>query len=256
MLDSRAIIGSNVKLGSNVRVGAYAIIKEGVEIGDNTSIGSHTVIHSNTIIGRNNRIHESATLGGDPQSINYQSEPTFLRIGDNNTIREYVTISRGTATGDATTHVGDRNFIMAYSHIAHDCQVNNDCVLTNSTSLAGFVEVGNCAFLGGFTLVHQHCRIGAYCMTGINSILRQDVPPFMTINGNPAKVISLNIRGLKRRNFSTETIDALKKVFRLYFRQNKQVDDILSVVDETTRTNPQVCQLLDFIRSTQRGVLR
>ena len=256
MVDPRAILGSNVKLGKNVKIDAYAIVKDDTEIGDNTWIGSHAVIHSNTVIGRNNQINESAVLGGDPQSIRYFDDPTYLRIGDDNKIREFVTINRGTAVDQATTRIGDRNFILAYSHIAHDCQVGNDCVFTNGTNLAGFVEVGDCAYLGGFTLVHQYCRIGSYCMTGINSVLRQDVPPYVTVNGNPAGVVNLNKTGLKRRQFPSQSIAALKKVYRLYFRQKKRVDDILLEIDDITRNDSHVQHLIEFIRTTKRGVLR
>ena len=217
MISSNAIVSAGAKIGNHVKVDPFAVVEDNVEIGDNCWIGSHSVIRSHSVIGANNRIHEHVVLGGDPQSVLYKGESTTLVIGDNNTIREFVTISRGTMQGHGTTTVGNENDVMAYCHIAHDCIITNHCTFANGTSMAGHVTVDDYAVLGGFTMIHQHCRIGTSCMTGINSVLRQDVPPYVMVNGNPASVAALNSRGLKRRQFNDESMAALKKVFHLYF---------------------------------------
>ena len=173
MIHPTAIVAEDVVLGENVRIDAYAVVQSQVKIGSNTRIGSHAVICSHTSVGCNNHVHEFAVLGGDPQSIHYRGEATKLRVGNHNTIREFVTISRGTVIDAQTTRIADHNMIMAYSHVAHDCQIGSHCVFANGTNLAGHVTVGDYAFLGGFTLVHQNCRIGAHCMTGISTIIRQ-----------------------------------------------------------------------------------
>ena len=255
MIDPTAVVSPDAKLGENVRIDSYAIVEGDVEIGSGSWLGNHSVIRSHTRLGCDNRIHEFTVLGGEPQSIHYHGEPTRLEIGDRNSIREMVTIHRGTVPGQVT-RLGDDNIIMAYSHIAHDCQVGNFCVFANGTNLAGHVIVGDYAFTGGFTLVHQNCRIGAHCMTGINTILRKDAPPYMMVNGNPARMKSVNSRGIRRRGFDSQTISALKVVFGLFCLQNLTLEETLAELDEKTKDNQYVQNFLEFLRTSERGVVK
>ncbi|MDE0308835.1 MAG: acyl-ACP--UDP-N-acetylglucosamine O-acyltransferase [Acidiferrobacterales bacterium] len=256
MIDPTALVASDVRIGDNVRIDAYATVEDDVEIGNNSHIGSHSVIRSHTRMGEGNRVHEFAVIGGEPQSVHYQGEATGLRIGDNNTIREFVTISRGTASDRGVTTIGDDNYLMAYVHVGHDCDIGNNCVFVNGTNIAGHVCVGDYAFLSGFTMIHQSCRIGTHCMTGINTILRQDVAPFVTVNGNPARSIAINSRGLSRRGFSQQSISALSKVFKLFFRKNVKLEKLPEALDAGTREDACVRVLLEFLGSTERGVVR
>ncbi len=256
MISPQAIISASAEIGQNVAIGSFSIIEDNAILGDGCQIGSHSIIRRHSQLGVNNRVAEHSVIGGDPQSIHYEGEPTTLVIGDNNTIGEFVTISRGTAQGGGTTTVGSGNVIMAYCHIAHDCVIADYCTFVNGTNIAGHTVVGEFAFIGGFTMIHQHCRIGSLCMTGINTVLRKDVAPFVTVNGNPATAISLNSVGLRRRNFDEETRAALRKVFGLYFRQRKSAKELESLLDRKTAENTRVKQLIEFLLSTQRGVVR
>ena len=255
MIDPTAVVSPHAKLGENVRIDPYAVVESDVEIGDDCWLGNHSVVRSHTKIGHSNRIHEFAVLGGEPQSIHYRGEPTRLEIGDRNSIREMVTLNRGTEPG-AVTRIGSDNIIMAYTHIAHDCQIGDHCIFANGTNLAGKVSVGDHAFTGGFTLVHQNCRLGAHCMTGINTVLRQDVPPFMMVNGNPAHTKSVNVRGIRRRGFDSATISALKRVFELYFLQNMSLNELLASLEEEVKQHHNVQQFIEFLQSSERGVVR
>ncbi len=256
MIDPTALVASDVKIGDNVRIDAYVTVEDDVEIGDNSHIGSHSVIRSHTRIGEGNRIHEFAVIGGEPQSIHYRGEVTRLKIGNNNIIREFVTINRGTAQDRGITTVGNDNYFMAYVHVGHDCDIGSNCVLVNGTNIAGHVTVGHYAFLSGFTMIHQSCRIGAHCMTGINTVLRQDVAPFVTVSGNPARSVAINSRGLSRRGISQQSISALNRVFKLFFRKNANLDKLLETLDKETSEDDCVQILLDFLNSTERGVVR
>ncbi len=255
MIDANAVVSPCAKLGKNIRIDPYAIVEADVVIGDDCWLGNHAVVRSHTTLGDGNRIHEFAVLGGEPQSIHYRDEPTRLEIGNRNSIREMVTLNRGTEPG-AVTRIGDDNVIMAYSHVAHDCQVGDHCVFANGTHLAGHVSVGDYSFTGGFTLVHQNCRLGMHCMTGINTVLRQDVPPYMMVNGNPAQIKSVNVRGIRRRGFDSTAISALKRVFELYFFQHLTLEETLTKLDEDTLQNPSVQHLIIFLQSSKRGVVR
>ena len=256
MIDSTALVASNVKIGKNVRIDACVTVEDDVEIGSNTHIGSHSVIRSHTTIGENNRIHEFAVVGGEPQSIHYRGEETRLEIGNNNTIREFVTINRGTVQDRGITTIGNENYLMAYVHVGHDCEIGNHCIFVNGTNIAGHVSVGDYAFLSGFTMIHQNCRIGTHCMSGINTVLRQDVAPFVTVSGNPARAVSINSRGLSRRGITKQTIAALNKVFKLFFRQKIKLDDLRQMLDDDSCKDACVQTLLDFLQSTERGVVR
>ncbi len=256
MIDPTALVATNVRLGRDVTIEAYARVEDDVEIGDQSHIGSHAIVRSHTTIGSGNRIHEFAVIGGEPQSIHYKGEPTSLRIGNNNIIREFVTINRGTASDRGVTVIGNDNFLMAYVHVGHDCRIGDHCVLVNGTNVAGHVTMGDYAFLSGFTMIHQNCRIGEHCMSGINTVLRQDVAPFVTVSGNPARAVSINSRGLSRRGFSKQTIQALKKVFKLYFRQEMKLECLSSELPEEIASEPCVERLIGFLKTTERGVVR
>lgn len=256
MIDARAIVAKTAQLGDNVIVGPYAVIEDHVEIGSNTKIGSHTVIHSFTTIGCDNQISEFVSLGGAPQSIHYKNTPSRLAIGDNNVVREFVTMHRGAGDESSVTRIGNNNFIMAYAHIAHDCSVGDQSIFANNASLAGYVEVGDCVFLGGFTLIHQHCRIGPYSITGINTVCRQDVAPFVVVAGNPPTVSGMNTRGLKKRNFSQQSISALKKVYQFYFRQRMNIEATQQQLEKSGLLDENTQQFMSFVSTSERGVIR
>ena len=213
-----AIVDAGAELAAGVTVGPYAVIGAGVQLGQGTTVGAHAVIDGPTRIGRDNRIFAHACLGGAPQDMKYRGEPTELEIGDRNTIREFCTFNRGTAQDAGVTRVGNDNWIMAYVHIAHDVQVGNRTILANNATLAGHVHIGDWVIVGGLTGVHQFCKIGAHAMTGFQSHVSQDVPPFMMVSGNPLGVHGFNVEGLRRRGFSRERIAQVRQMHRLLYR--------------------------------------
>ncbi len=256
MIHPQAIVHSAAKLGANVHVGPFSVIGEGVEIGDNTWIGPHVVISGPTRIGCDNRIYQFVSLGEAPQHLGYNGEPTRLEIGDRNVIREYCTFNRATAAGGGVTKIGDDNFIMAYCHVAHDCIVGSKTIFANSSSLAGHVQVGDCAVLGGFTMVHQFCRIGAYCMTAVNTVTFKDVPPYLMVGGNTAIPHGLNLRGLKRHGFSDEAIEALKRSYRSVYRSDNLLAEALAELEPLAQEFPEVRFFTQFIAESERGIVR
>jgi UDP-N-acetylglucosamine acyltransferase len=250
-----AIVASTVELGRNVIIGAYSVIDGQVTIGDDTQIGTYVRIQGPTVIGRDNVISSFSAIGCDPQDKKYAGEESFLKIGDGNAIREYVTIARGTAQGGLMTKIGSYNLLMAYVHIAHDCFIGDNNILANGSSLAGHVHLGDFIGMGGFTAVHQFTHVGSYAFCAGGSIITKDVPPFTLISGHPAKLIGLNLEGLKRHGFSVEQRLELKKIFRQLFRQSKNiVDDAITYAQETTSPFAQL--LLQFIIQSQRGITR
>lgn len=256
MIHPQAIIDPAARVGANVHVGPFSIIDAGVEIGDGTWIGPHVVINGPTKIGKQNKIFQFASLGEAPQDLKYAGEPTRLEIGDRNIVREYCTFSRGTVPGGGLTRIGDDNLFMAYVHVAHDCRVGNKTIFSNNASLAGHVFVGDYATLGGFTGVHQFCRVGEHCMTGIATITFKDIPPYMLVSGNTAKPYGLNLRGLKRRGFSDEAIDALRGAYKLIYRSGLTLDQALDRLGEIADEYQEVKHLADFIRQSERGIVR
>ncbi|MEP7280838.1 MAG: acyl-ACP--UDP-N-acetylglucosamine O-acyltransferase [Rubrivivax sp.] len=214
-----AIVDPAADLAPDVVVGAYAVIGAGVSIGPGSSVGPHAVIDGPTTIGRDNRIHAHAVLGGAPQDMKYAGEATALVIGDRNTVREFCTFNRGTVQDGGVTRVGDDNWIMAYVHLAHDVQLGHHTILANNATLAGHVHVGDWAIVGGLTGIHQFCHVGAHAMTGFQSHVAQDVPPFMTVAGNPLAVLGVNVEGLRRRGFSRERIAQVRQMYRLLYRE-------------------------------------
>jgi UDP-N-acetylglucosamine acyltransferase len=250
-----AIVDPGAKIGKDVQVGAFSIIGAGVEIGNGTWIGPHVVINGPTRIGSENRIYQFSSLGEGPQHLGYKGEPTWLEIGDRNIIREYCTLNRGTVGGGGVTRLGHGNFIMAYCHIAHDCQVGNRTIFANGTSLAGHVRVEDQVIFGGFTMIHQFCRVGAHAMTGISTVTFKDIPPYLLVAGNTAIPHGLNVRGLKRRNFSEQSIEALRQAYKLVYKSGLRLSEATEQLAQAA-TNPEVRHFLDFIKQSERGIVR
>jgi UDP-N-acetylglucosamine acyltransferase len=256
MIHPTAIVHPGAKLGRDVSVGAYSIIGEHVEIGEGTSIGPHVLIEGRTRVGAQNRIFAFSSLGGTPQDKKYGGEPTALEIGDRNTIREYCTFNCGTAQDAGTTRIGNDNWIMAYVHIAHDCQVGNHTVFANVATLAGHVHVGDYAILGGFTGAHQFVSIGAHSITGVATVLLQDLPPYVMAAGNTAKPFGINSEGLKRRGFSAEKIAAVKKAYKTLYRGGLTLEDARKKIAAEVAGCPELQLLLDFLERSRRGIIR
>jgi len=251
-----AIVAPEAKLAAGVSVGPYSIIGPEVEVGEGTRIASHVVIEGRTRIGRANRIFQFASIGAEPQDKKYRGEPTAVEIGDGNTIREYVTINRGTAQDAGATRVGDDNWIMAYVHFAHDCQVGSHVIVANACELAGHVHVGDWAILGATTLVHQFVHIGAHSFTGMGTYLPQDLPPYVTVAGNPAKPYGINSEGLKRRGFAPATINEIKRAYRTLYRSKLPLEEARSQLQAQAATCAEIAPLVAFLASSTRGLLR
>ncbi len=251
-----ALIHPNARLADDVEVGAYSIIGEHVEIGSGTHIGPHVVIGGHTRIGKNNRIFQFSSLGEIPQDKKYAGEPTRLEIGDHNTIREFCTFNLGTAQDVGVTRVGNHNWIMAYVHLAHDCQIGNHTIFANNAQLAGHVLVEDYAILGGFTGVHQFCKIGAHVMTGVGSVLLKDVPPYVTASGDPAAPHGINSEGLKRRGFSSSAIMAIKRAYKTLYKSGLTLEQAKDAILEQAAEYPQLNALADFLSRSQRGIIR
>jgi len=256
MIHPTAIVHPRAHLGAGVTIGPYSIIEEHVEIGEGTQVGPHVVIKGHTRIGRNNHIYQFCSLGEVPQDKKYAGEPTRLEIGDGNTIREFCSFNVGTAQDVGVTRLGDDNWIMAYVHIAHDCQVGNHTIFANNATLAGHVLVGDHAILGGFTGVHQFCRVGAHSFCGVGTVLVQDLPPFVVCDGNKAKPHGINSEGLKRRGFSAEGIAAIKRAYKTLFRQELSFDEARTQITEAVKLAPELQLLVDFLAQPGRGIIR
>jgi len=255
-----AIVDPGAELAASVSVGPYAVVGAQVRIDEGTHIGAHCIIEGPTTLGRDNRIHAHAALGLAPQDKKYRGEPTELRIGNGNTIFQFTTLSRGTAQDGSVTQVGDDNWIMAYVHIAHDVQLGSHTVLANNATLAGHVQVGDWAIIGGLTGVHQFCKIGAHVMTGFQSHVSQDVPPFMTVSGNPLTIHGVNLEGLRRREFSRERLALIRQMHKLLYREGLTLDKSREAIATLTGTvdggDADVQALLGFIAASTRGIVR
>ena len=251
-----AIVDRAAKLGKGVSVGPYSVIGPKVEVGEGTWIGAHVVLDGRIKIGRNNKIFHFASLGAPPQDKKYGGEDTAAEIGDGNTIREYVTINRGTAQDIGTTRVGNDNWIMAYVHLAHDCQIGNKTIFANACQLAGHVTVGDWAIFGATTLVHQFVHIGAHAFTGMGTYLPQDLPPYVTAAGNMAKPYGINSEGLKRRDFSPEAIAGLKRAYRTLYRSGLGLDEAKAELRAQVAACPPVKEIVEFLDRSKRGIIR
>ncbi|MCK0505806.1 acyl-ACP--UDP-N-acetylglucosamine O-acyltransferase [Aromatoleum anaerobium] len=256
MIHPTAIVHPGAALGANVAVGPYSIIGEHVEIGDNTRIGPHVVIEGRTRIGRDNEIFQFCSIGAAPQDKKYDDEPTRLEIGDRNTIREFCSFNVGTSQDAGVTRVGSDNWVMAYVHIAHDCEVGDHTIFANNATLAGHVHVGDWAILGGFTGVHQFVRVGAHSFCGVGTVLLQDLPPFVTVAGNPAKPHGINSEGLRRRGFSAAGIAAIKRAYRALYRSGLSFDEARTRIGEIAADHSEVAPFGAFLSASARGVVR
>jgi UDP-N-acetylglucosamine acyltransferase len=251
-----AIVHPGAKLGQGVFIGAYTLVGEHVAIGDNTWIGPHVVINGHTKIGRDNRIFQFNSIGEMPQDKKYANEPTRLEIGDRNTIREFCTFNCGTAQDVGVTRLGDDNWIMAYVHVAHDCQVGDNTIFANNAQIAGHVHVGDWAILGGFTVVHQFVRIGAHSITAMGTILLQDLPPFVTASGNTATPHGINSEGLKRRGFSADGIAAIKRAYKTLYKSGLPLAEAQAAIAAEAAGVPELAALSEFIATPGRGLIR
>ncbi len=256
MIHATAIISDKAKIADDVEVGPYSVIGDHVEIGSGTKIDSHVVINGPTIIGKDNHIYQFASIGDDPQDKKYKDEPTRLIVGDRNTIREFCTISRGTTQDIGETLLGDDNWIMAYCHIAHDCVVGNKTILANNTTLAGHVHIGDWVICGGFSGVHQFCKVGAHAFLGMYAGANRDVPAYTLVSGQPAIPKGINSEGLKRRDFSSAQIRNIKNAYRLVYRKGLKLEEAIVEIEAVVAEQPELLPFLESLRSTERGIVR
>ena len=256
MIDPTAVIDPGAEIAGNVTIGPYSVIGANVAIDAGTRIGPHVVINGHTRIGRDNTVYQFASIGEDPQDKKYNGEPTRLEIGDRNTIREFVTINRGTVQDEGVTRLGDDNWIMAYVHIAHDCQVGNQTIFANNASLAGHVTIGDYVILGGFTLVYQYCSLGTQSLTAYGSGISMDVPPYVTVGGSPARPHGLNMEGLRRRGFPEETRKVLKQAYKTLYRENRSLQDAIAELKGRMDECAELEVLVSFLETCKRGIVR
>ena len=256
MIHSQAIVDPSARLADDVTVGPWSLIGPDVEIGPGTIIESHVVIRGPTRIGAGNHIYQFSSIGEATPDLKYRDEPTRLVIGDNNTIRESVTIHRGTVQDRSETTIGNDNLFMAYVHIGHDSVIGNHTVLVNNSALAGHVHIGDWAILSGYTLVHQFCKIGPHSFAGMGTAIGKDVPAYITVSGSPAEAKTINIEGLRRRGFSADAIRQLRRAFKIVYRQGLTMDIALQRLETMLRETPEVQVLIDSIRASERGIVR
>ena len=256
MIDERAVVSPRARVHEEASVGPFCIIGDDVEIGRGTRIEPHVVIRGPTTIGEDNRIFQFASIGDEPQDKKYAGEPTRLVIGHRNTIREYTTISRGTIQDRGATEIGDDNWIMAYTHIAHDCVVGSHTIFANAASLAGHVHVGDHAILGGFSGVHQFCRIGAHAFLGMYSHVTMDVPAYVVATGSPGEPRGINIEGLKRRGFSADQLRNLRDAFRIVYRQGLKLEEAIEALAARADEQGELEPLIESLRNGTRGIIR
>jgi len=256
MIHATAIIDPKAELDSNVNIGPYAIIEKNVAIGSGTTVGSHVVIQPYVTIEQDCRIFQYAAIGAPPQSLKFKGEKTYVKIGRGSIVREFVTIHRGTEFGGGLTEVGEENFLMAYTHIAHDCITGKKVIFANNATLAGHIVVGDNATIGGLVAIHQFVRIGDYAYVGGKSAVVKDIPPYVIASGDRAKLHGLNSVGLKRHGFSQETLSLLKKAYRIIFRIGITLNEAIERVKAEVEQVPEVVNLIDFIKSSRRGITR
>lgn len=256
MIDPRAIIDPRAKLADDVEVGPWSIVGPDVEIGQGCVIASHVVLKGPTVMGANNKIFQFSSVGEDTPDLKYKGESTRLVIGDNNVIREGVTIHRGTVQDRSETTIGNDNLFMAYSHVGHDSVIGNHTILVNNAALAGHVHVGDWAILAGYVLVHQFCQVGAHSFSGYGSQIGKDVPAYMTVNGQPAEAKTVNTEGLKRRGFSTEAITAIRRAYKVIYRQGLTTAAALEKLREMYQQHPEIGLLIESLENSTRGIVR
>lgn len=256
LIDPRAIVDPAARLAPDVQVGPWTIIGPDVEIGEGTVIASHVVLKGPTKIGRNNKIYQFSSVGEDTPDLKYAGEPTRLVIGDNNVIREGVTIHRGTVQDRGETTIGNNNLLMAYVHVGHDSVIGNHCILVNNTALAGHVHVDDWAILSGFTLVHQYCHIGAHSFSAMGTAIGKDIPAFVTVAGNPAEARTMNFEGMRRRGISEAAMQSLRRAYKIVYRNGLTVDEALSQLEESAASFAEVELFCTSIRNSTRGIIR
>ena len=256
MIHSSSIIDPSAKIADDVEIGPFCLVGADVEIGSGTRIESHVILKGPMKIGERNHIFQFSTLGDGSPDKKYKNEPTTLVIGNDNIIREGVTIHRGTIQDRGETLIGDRNLIMAYSHIAHDCVLGNDIVLTNQAALAGSVHVGDGAILGGYAIVHQFCSLGSYSFCAMGSAVNKDIPAYVKVRGNPAKPFGINVTGIKRLGYSKDSIEALRSAYRSIYRKKLTVDEAIEELKELRKEHQEVDLFLNSIEKSTRGISR
>lgn len=255
-IDPRAVIDPSAKLADGVEVGAFTVIGANVEIGPGCWIGPHAVIQGPTRIGARNRIFQFASLGDAPQDKKYKGEPTRLEIGDDNVFREFVTVNRGTTHDEGITRIGSDNLFMAYSHVAHDCIIRKNAVIANAVNIAGHVHIDEHAVIGGVVAIHQFSRIGKHSMVAGGCMIRKDVPPYVLAGRDPISYVGVNHRGLKRRGFSSESIREIQEIYRSIFLSSNNISQALEIVEEKFPDSTERDEILNFIRSSERGIMR
>ncbi len=256
MIHPTALIDASAEIADDVSIGPYSVIGAHVKIGAGCKIGPHVVIEGPTVIGENNTFYQFGSIGAAPQDKKYAGEPTTLVIGNGNTFRENVTLNRGTVQDRGETTIGDDNWVMAGVHIAHDCIIGNHCIFANASALAGHVTVGDWAILGGYTLVHQFCHIGAHSFCGMGSVINQDVPNFITVSGNLAGPRGLNLEGLKRRGYDKEQIVLIKNAYRALYRTGYRLDQALVEIESLNDERGTLTDFIQFLKNSQRGIVR
>ena len=256
MIHETAIVSENANIADDVSIGPYSIIGPDVSIGSATIIESHVVITGRTTIGKQNHLYSFSTIGESPQDMKYKGEDTELEIGDCNTIRESCTINKGTVQDTGVTRLGNDNWIMAYVHIAHDCQIGNNTIFANNTTLGGHVEVGDYAIFGGFSGAHQFCKIGSHSFLGIYSGVAKDLPPYVIVTGQPAVPMGINIEGLKRRGFTTEQIRNIKNAYKLLYNSDLRLEEAKEKISGLDEVSNELQVMLEFIQASTRGIIR
>ncbi|MBI2914302.1 MAG: acyl-ACP--UDP-N-acetylglucosamine O-acyltransferase [Firmicutes bacterium] len=251
-----AIVHPGAELGCDVSVGPYTIIGDGVVIGDGTTIGASVMIEGQTFMGKGNVIYAGSILGNEPQDVKYKGEKTWLFIGDNNVIREYVTVSRGTAVGHGETRIGDGNRLMSFSHVAHDCQVGNNVTVMHGAGIAGHVSLGDGVTVGGFSGVHQFTKIGRMASVGAHSMVGKDVPPYVVVNGNPARVHGVNVAALCSYGLSREVRDEIKKAYKILYKSSLNVSQAIEQMEHELQASEEIDHFLRFLRNADRGICR
>jgi UDP-N-acetylglucosamine acyltransferase len=256
LIHAQAIVDPAAEIDEGVEVGPFAVIDAGVRIGAGTRVGPHVVIRGQTTIGRDNRIFQFASIGEDPQDKKFAGEATRLEIGDRNQIRENATVHRGTVQDEGITRIGSDNLLMAYSHVAHDCRIGDHVILANGASLGGHVWIGDWAILGGFTLVHQFCRVGAHSFAGMGSAISKDVPPYFLVGGHPAKPHGINSEGLKRRQFTSAQLSAIKQAYRLLYSSGLSLAAAREAIAELAADHAELDLVVDFLAASERSIVR
>ena len=256
MIHSSAIIDATSNIADNVTIGAYTVIGANVSIDEGTVIGPHVTINGTTTIGKNNHIYQFASVGEDPQDKKYAGEKSFLEIGDENIFREFTTINRGTIQDKNTTSIGDRNLLMAYSHVAHDCVIANEVILANAASLGGHVHIGSSVILGGFSIVHQFCQLGEHSFSAMGSAITKDVPPYVMVGGRPTQPHGINVVGLERRGFSKQAILEVKRAYKILYKSGLKLSVASEQLEEKAEKIPELQAMVAFLKSSNRSILR